>query len=52
MNEIILNTKKVAELREIARSFGITNVEKMKKKDIIEALSKTAQDTGKSAVNG
>ncbi|MCR5481908.1 MAG: transcription termination factor Rho [Clostridia bacterium] len=45
MNESILNTKKVAELREIARSFGIANIEKMKKKEIIEALSGGLQAT-------
>lgn len=39
----ILNSKKVSELREIAKSFQIENYEKMKKAELIEAISGTAK---------
>ena len=35
---VLLKNKKVAELREIAKAFGIKNADEMKKKDILEAL--------------
>jgi transcription termination factor Rho len=39
----ILNSKKVAELREIAKSFKVENYEKMKKADLIKAISEPAK---------
>lgn len=39
MSESKLKTKKVAELREIAKAFKIEGFEKMKKAELIEALS-------------
>jgi transcription termination factor Rho len=38
MDDIILKTKKIAELREIAKVVGLPGYEKMKKAEIIEAL--------------
>ena len=38
MDEIILRTKKIAELREIAKVVGLPGYEKMKKAEIIAAL--------------
>lgn len=40
MDERTLKAKKVAELREIAKTFGLTGYEKMKKAELIEALMK------------
>lgn len=40
MDEQTLKGKKVAELREIAKTFGLEGYEKMKKAEIIEALKK------------
>jgi len=38
MDEAILRTKKVAELREIAKAFNIVNYQSMKKAELLEAL--------------
>jgi transcription termination factor Rho len=38
MDEAILRSKKVAELREIAKAFNVVNCEKMKKAELLEAL--------------
>ena len=38
MDEQTLKEKKVSELREIAKVFGLEGYEKMKKAEIIEAL--------------
>lgn len=38
MDEQTLKSKKVADLREIAKTFGLTGYEKMKKAELIEAL--------------
>ena len=40
MDEAILRSKKVAELREIARAFNVPNAEKMKKSELLETLIK------------
>ncbi|MGI6732601.1 MAG: transcription termination factor Rho [Anaerovoracaceae bacterium] len=40
MDEAILKTKKVVELREIARAFGIPYYQKLKKAELLEALTK------------
>ncbi len=40
----ILSSKKLAELREIAKTFHIENYEKMKKAELVQAISKPAQD--------
>ena len=40
MDESALKEKKVAELREIARTFGLKNYQKMKKADLVKALMK------------
>ena len=45
----ILNSKKVAELREIAKSFQVENYEKMKKADIIKAISEPAKKEAEPA---
>ncbi|MGN0704813.1 MAG: transcription termination factor Rho [Lentihominibacter sp.] len=49
MDEKTLKAKKVAELREIARTFGLEGYEKMKKADLVAALmtdrSDKAEDT-------
>lgn len=44
MNEKILKGKKVAELREIARTFGIEEYDHMKKAELIEALMNTENE--------
>jgi transcription termination factor Rho len=46
LDEKTLKGKKVAELREIAKTFGLEGYEKMKKADLIEAL-KAEEDTPK-----
>ena len=38
MNEATLSSKKVGELREIAKTFGLKGYEKMRKAELIEAL--------------
>ena len=40
MDESALKAKKVAELREIARTFGLENYQKMKKAELVKALMK------------
>ena len=40
LDENILASKKVAELKEIARTFGLPNYQKMKKAELIQALMK------------
>ena len=43
-----LNSKKLADLRNIAKVLGIKNIVKFKKKDLIEAIEQaTEQQTGK-----
>lgn len=49
MNEKILKGKKVAELREIARTFGIDGYDSMKKAELIEALM-TTENKGEEPV--
>ncbi len=44
----ILNSKKLAELREIAKSFQVANYEKMKKADLIKAISEPAAKAAKA----
>ncbi len=45
MDETLLRGKKVAELREIAKAFGIRGVTTMKKAEIIDAMIAAAEDT-------
>ena len=40
MDESALKGKKVAELREIAKTFGLKNYQKMKKAELVQALMK------------
>ncbi len=40
MDEAALKEKKVAELREIAKTFGLKNYQKMRKADLVKALMK------------
>ena len=40
MDEATLKAKKVAELREIAKTFGLEGYAKMKKADLVAALMK------------
>jgi len=49
MDEIILKTKKVAELREIAKVVGIVGAENMKKSEILAMLEKGMQPEGQEA---
>ncbi len=49
MDEQTLKAKKVSELREIAKVFGLEGYEKMKKSEIIEALK--MDEESKDAVN-
>lgn len=51
MDERTLKTKKVAELREIAKTFGLTGYEKMKKAELIEALMKDEEPSGQAVEN-
>ncbi|MDO4551955.1 MAG: transcription termination factor Rho [Bacillota bacterium] len=44
MDELILKSKKVAELREIARAFGVGSPEKLKKAELLEALMKMQRE--------
>jgi transcription termination factor Rho len=49
MEEAILRSKKVAELREIAKAFGVQGYEKMKKAELLVALiGESAPDTDDS----
>ncbi|MDR2162378.1 MAG: transcription termination factor Rho [Clostridiales Family XIII bacterium] len=43
MEEAILRSKKVAEIREIAKAFGIKGYERMKKKELLEILINGAE---------
>ena len=45
MEESILKLKKVAELREIAKAYGIDGCDKMKKAEIIAAIMGNSEDT-------
>ena len=45
----ILKTKKIAELREIAKTFHIENYEKMKKNELVEAISEPRKTTAPAA---
>ncbi|MBQ9931501.1 MAG: transcription termination factor Rho [Firmicutes bacterium] len=45
MDQQILKAKKVGELREIAKAFGISGCEKMKKAELLEALAAPAAET-------
>ncbi len=40
----ILNSKKISELREIAKSFHVENYEKLKKAELIQAISQPAKE--------
>lgn len=51
MDERTLKTKKVAELREIAKTFGLTGYEKMKKAELIEALMKDEEPSEQAVGN-
>ena len=42
-----LNEKSVAELRNIAKELGISNISKMKKSELIEAISNTENKSSK-----
>ena len=44
MDKEVIKSKKVAELREIARVFGLTGAEKMKKEELVIALIKGLED--------
>ncbi len=48
MDEQILKTKKVAELREIARAFRIPGYDKMKKGELLEALTASTGSAGEA----
>ena len=52
MEEKILKGKKVAELKEIARTFGIDGYDSMKKSELIEALMATENKGEEPAENG
>lgn len=47
MEEKVLKAKKVGELKEIARTFGVDGYDKMKKAELIEALSQIKESEQK-----
>lgn len=49
MDEKTLKSRKVAELREIARTFGLEGYEKMKKADLVAALMTDGSDSREEA---
>ena len=49
MDEKTLKSRKVAELREIARTFGLEGYEKMKKADLVAALMTDGSDIREEA---
>lgn len=51
MDERTLKAKKVAELREIAKTFGLAGYEKMKKAELIEALMTDEKTDGETMEN-
>ncbi len=48
MDESALKGKKVAELREIAKTFGLKNYQKMKKAELVQALMKDDEEPKKA----
>lgn len=46
MDEAALKEKKVAELREIAKTFGLKNYQKMRKAELVKALMKDEEPQG------
>ncbi|MDR0518975.1 MAG: transcription termination factor Rho [Clostridiales Family XIII bacterium] len=52
MEEAILRSKKVAEIREIAKAFGIEGYEKMKKKELLEVIINGAGGAGEGGYDG
>lgn len=48
MDESALKGKKVAELREIAKTFGLKNYQKMKKAELVQALMKDDEQPKKA----
>jgi transcription termination factor Rho len=52
MEEAILRSKKVAEIREIAKAFGIEGYERMKKKELLEVLINGPGPAGEGANDG
>lgn len=48
MDEATLKAKKVAELKEIAKTFGLNGYDKMKKSDLIAALMNDEKPVGKA----
>ena len=48
MDEATLKSKKVAELREIAKTFGLKGYDKMKKAELIEALMIDPEEDAKA----
>jgi hypothetical protein len=52
MDEAILRSKKVAQIREIAKAFGIEGYERMKKKELLEVLINGPGEAGDSAYYG
>ena len=45
MDEATLKSKKVAELKEIAKTFGLKGYEKMRKAELVAALMKDDEPT-------
>lgn len=52
MDESALKGKKVAELREIAKTFGLKNYQKMKKAELVQALMKDDEPPKKAEQAG
>lgn len=52
MDESILKTKKVVELREIAKAFGVSGYQSMKKADLLTALSSPLTDLSSGKPRG
>lgn len=47
MDESILREKKLTELREVAKAFGVTSISKLKKEDLIRAILALKKDENK-----
>ncbi|MCG8482891.1 MAG: transcription termination factor Rho [Clostridia bacterium] len=47
MDESILREKKLTELREVAKAFGVTSISKLKKEDLIRAILALKKDEKK-----
>ena len=52
LDEKTLASKKVVELKEIAKTFGLKNYQKMRKAELIKALMKDEESAAEGAAGG